>query len=109
MRKPQSLLSTFVLSVLATAVWSFVSVKMDSNPWQDALKFAPFFFALIFGTMLATNRLSIILANRMAKREAAKAAANRGPVAPVATSERVEHNQRRRQRADRARAERRRR
>ncbi len=109
MRRPQSLLATIALSLLATGVWSLVSVQLDGNRWSEALKFAPFFFTLIFATMLATNRVSTYLANRMAARNEAKAAALRGPVAVAPTSDRIEHNQRRRQRAERARADRRRR
>ncbi len=101
--------STLILSIGATVLWSIVTVKMEGGPWTSAAKFAPLFFVMIFGTMLATNRLSTMLANRMASRDAAKIAAKRGPVAVAPTSERIEHNQRRRKRADRARAERRRR
>lgn len=109
MRRQQSIYTTFVLSVILTAVWSVATVKIEGGAWTDAAKVAPLFFAMIFFSMLATSRLSTYIANRVAARADAKAAANRGPVAVPPTSDRIDHNQRRRQRADRARTERRRR
>lgn len=109
MRSPQSLLTTVILSLIATAAWTVITVKMEDSPLTDALQFAPLFFGMIFGTMLLTNRISTSLSNRMASRNSAKQAAQRGPVNAPPTGDRIEHNQRRRQRSDRARADRRRR
>lgn len=108
MGRPQSFRTTLTFALIATAIWSVVTVWLDGGSWRDSAKLAPFFFAMIFFTMLATNRLSTSLANRMAARQAARAP-QRGPAVIAPTSDRVDHNQRRRQRADRARAERRRR
>ncbi|MFA7250058.1 MAG: hypothetical protein WC273_10555 [Dehalococcoidia bacterium] len=109
MGRRQSLRTTLLFSLVATAIWSVVLVYTDGGTWTDAAIRAPLFFAMIFFTMLASNRLTSWLANRIATREAAKAAASRGPAVVPPSSERADHNQRRRQRADRARAERRRR
>ena len=108
MRRQQSIYTTFVLSVILTAVWSVATVKIEGGAWIDVPR-TVLFFTMIFFSMLATSRLSTYLANRVAARADAKAAANRGPVAVPPTSDRIDHNQRRRQRADRARTERRRR
>ena len=108
MKRPQPLRTTIAFALIATAIWSVVTVWLEGGSWVDAAKFAPFFFAVLFFTMLATNRLSTSLANRVEARRAARAP-QRGPAVVPPTSERVDHNQRRRQRADRARAERRRR
>ncbi len=103
----QSLRSTIAISLLATVAWSVVTVWTDGGTWRDSLFLAPLFFAMIFFTMLATNRLSARLGARLEARQKAKQP-QRGPTAVPPTSERSEHNQRRRERlrTDRARADR---
>ncbi|MSQ30424.1 MAG: hypothetical protein EXR64_00125 [Dehalococcoidia bacterium] len=107
MGRRQPLRQTFFFSLVATAISSAVLAWTDGGGWADAASIAPLFFAMIFFTMLATNRLSSSLADRVAARQAAKAPP-RGPAAVAPTGERPDHNQRRRQRADRARERRRR-
>ena len=108
MRRQQSIYTTFVLSVILTAVWSVATVKIAGGAWTDAAKVAPLFFAMIFFTMLATNRISVMLQNRVEARRIEKdiAEGRRGPAEVAPTSDRIEHNVRRR---SRQRAERRRR
>jgi hypothetical protein len=108
MGRRQPLWQTFGFSILFTVVWAAVSIWSAAGAWQETARFGPFFFVMIFFTMLATNRVSASVAARAAARQAARAP-QRGPAVIPPTGERIDHNQRRRQRAERARSERRRR
>ena len=95
-----SVKSTAGLSGIAAVIWAIVTVWTDggdSDSITGAIMLAPFFFALFFFTMLATNRLTSRLSDMAGARRAANAPP-RGPAAVEPTSERVEHNQRRRER-----------
>ena len=107
MGRRQPLRQTLFFSLVATAISSAIVVYTDGGNWADAVRMSGLFFVMIFFTMLATNRLSSSIADRVAARQAAKAPP-RGPTTVAPTGERADHNQRRRQRADRARERRRR-
>ena len=99
--------ATLIWSLLFAIAWTAFGVYNNTYDWRGALLLGPVIFFMFFGTMLLSNRVSAALARRVDARNAAKAAAGRGPSTTEPSSERAEHNQRRRQRADRARAERR--
>ena len=101
--------STFLFAAGGTAVWLVVMRYMYQTSYQELAVTGAIYFVIIFGTMLMTNRMTGALTRRVEAREALKRAESRGPATTEPTSDRIEHNQRRRQRADRARAERRRR
>ena len=107
MGRRQPLRQTFFFSLVATAISSAIVVWTDGGDWANVAQVSALFFVMIFFTMLATNRLSSSIAGRVAARQAAKAPP-RGPATVAPTGERADHNQRRRQRADRARERRRR-
>lgn len=110
MNRTQSVRATFLYSLAGTAVWMGLLVWWDQYTPRDAAIISPLIFVMFFSTMLASNRLSAALARRLDARRAARAP-QRGPAVVEATSERVEHNQRRRERlrTERARTDRRKR
>lgn len=108
MARRQSVRTTLLFAIAGTLVWVLVTKWVDDGGWREALLIAPLFFAMIFFTMLATNRISVMLQNRVEARRIEKdiAEGRRGPAEVAPTSDRIEHNVRRR---SRQRAERRRR
>jgi len=91
----QSIRTTLLLALAATAVWTAVTVGLDRGGLRQSLLISPLFFALIFFTMLMTNRLTAAVADRVVRRREANAPP-RGPAAPPPSSERPEHARRRR-------------
>jgi hypothetical protein len=110
MKRTQSIRSTFLFSLAGTVIWLGLLVYWEDYTPRNAAIISPLIFLMFFSTMLASNRLSTAVANRLAARKAARGP-QRGPAVIPPTSERVEHNQRRRerQRAERARTDRRKR
>ena len=97
MNRTQSIRTTFLFSLVGTIVWLGLLVWWEDYTPRNAVIISPLIFIMFFSTMLASNRLSAALARRAAARKAANAP-QRGPAVIPPTSERVEHNQRRRER-----------
>lgn len=93
----QSIRATLLYSLAGTAVWLGLLVYLGEYSPQTALAILPFIFLLFFSTMLASNRLSAAVASRLEARRRAKEP-QPGPTEVAPTSERAEHNQRRRER-----------
>lgn len=95
--RTQSVRATFLYSLAGTVVWLGLLVYWGEYSPQNALVILPFIFLMFFSTMLASNRLSAAVASRLEARRRAKEP-QPGPAVVAPTSERVEHNQRRRER-----------
>ena len=90
----QSVRATLIWAFVAVTAWTADSVAIDKMELQTAALLAPFFFAIVFGMMRITNRVSLALVRRAEARAARNAPPPRLPPAP--SSERPEHAQRRR-------------
>ena len=90
----QSLRATIIWAFVATSIWAVVSIRFQDMPLETALWMTPFFFAILFFTMRATNRISTALVRRADERAARNAPPPKPP--PQPSSERSEHVQRRR-------------
>lgn len=93
----RSVRSTLTFAIIGTIAWCGVLIYWDGVAWRETLLMSPLLFGLFFFTMLASNRISVAIARRQAVRTAAKQPP-RGPSTVAPTSERVEHNLRRRER-----------
>ena len=94
MNRSQSIRTTLIWAFLATAVWGTVSIRFQDMPLTTALLLGPFFFAVLFFTMRATNRIGDIVARKAEERAQRNAPPPKAPPAP--SSERPDHAQRRR-------------
>jgi len=97
MKRTQSIQATALYSFAGTAIWLGLLVYWDEYTVRSALFIAPLIFVMFFSTMLASNRIAASLAARAEARRKAREP-QRGPAVVPPTSERVEHNQRRRER-----------
>ena len=97
MNRTQSVRTTFIFSLIGTVAWLGLLVWWEDYTPREAAIVSPLIFLMFFSTMLASNRMTAALARRADARRAAKLPP-RGPAEVAATSERVEHNQRRRER-----------
>ncbi|MGE3855510.1 MAG: hypothetical protein AB7G21_00985 [Dehalococcoidia bacterium] len=97
MNRTQSIRATFLYSLVGTVLWLGLLVYWGEYTPTNALVIGPLIFLMFFSTMLATNRLSAALARRVEARRKANEPP-RGPAVVAPTSDRVEHNQRRRER-----------
>jgi hypothetical protein len=97
MNRTQSVRATFLYSLAGTAAWLGLLVWWEDYTPREAVMISPLILVMFFATMLASNRLTATLARRADARRAANAP-QRGPAVIPPTSERVEHNQRRRER-----------
>ena len=92
----QSMRASLIWAGISTLGWAVVSIRFldPPMPLKDVAIMAIPFFAVLFVSMRATNRLSLAVARRVEARAARNAPPPKAP--PVPSSERPDHAQRRR-------------